>query len=275
VPPPTPPPASLRRPSTLAAVGWLLAVILGALLAPLVAPLGAITANTDRPLLPPGPGGLLGTDWLGRDLLQRMLLGSSWTLATAAVALAVAIGLGLPLGLTAGAFGGRIEAVLMRLVEALLAFPSLLLAMAIVAILGPGLLSVALAVGMAAAPAYAHVARAAAADVRTQPYVEVAESLGAGRWHVLAQHVLPNAAGSLLAFAASQLGWVLINGAALHFLGLGAPLGAPDWGAMIAEGRLYLEDAPWVSGFPGLALTTTVLAANVLADRAREALTPR
>jgi ABC-type dipeptide/oligopeptide/nickel transport system permease subunit len=269
-PPRLGPPGALRRPGTIAAIAWLVAVILGAALAPLVA-----TADTDRLLLPPGPGGLLGTDWLGRDLLQRLLWGSRWTLATAAAALLVAVGLGLPVGLTAGAAGGRIEAVLMSIVEALLAFPGLLLAMAVVAILGPGLVSVALAVGLAASPAYAHVARAAAADVRTQAYVEVAESLGGSRLHILLRHILPNAAGSLLAFGASQLGWVLLNGAALHFLGLGAPLGTPDWGAMIAEGRLYLEDALWVSGFPGLALTATVLAANVLADRIRDALAPR
>ncbi|TET53790.1 MAG: ABC transporter permease [Anaerolineales bacterium] len=267
--------SALRKPGPLAASAWLLAALLGAAFAPLVAPEGPIVADTDRLLLPPGPGGLLGTDWLGRDLFGRLLWGGHWTLATAGVALLTAVGLGLPVGLAAGTLGGRVEALLTRLVEATLAFPALLLAMAVLAILGPGMGSVSLAVGLAAAPAYASVARAAAADVRARPYVEAAESLGGGRWHILRRHILPNAAGPLLAFGASQLGWVLLNGAALHFLGLGAPLGTPDWGAMIAEGRLYLEDAPWVGAFPGLALTTTVLAANLLADKVREALTPR
>jgi ABC-type dipeptide/oligopeptide/nickel transport system permease subunit len=265
----------LRRLSSLAAIGWLAVATLSALLAPVLAPAGPVTADTDRLLLPPGPGGVLGTDWLGRDLLGRILWGGRWTLGMAASALVIAVGLGLPVGLAAGATGGRTEAALMRVVGALLAFPGLLLAMAVVAILGPGLTPVALAVGLAAAPAYAHVARTAAADVRTQPYIEVAQSLGASRYHILARHVLPNASGPLLAFAASQLGWVLINGAALRFLGLGAPLGTPDWGAMIGEGRLYLEQAPWASGFPGLVLTATVLAANVLSDRVREAVSPR
>jgi len=190
-------------------------------------------------------------------------------------ALTMAVGLGLPTGLIAGFFGGRIEAVLMRLVDALLAFPGLLLAMAIVALLGPGVNSVALAVGIAAAPAYARIARSATLEVRTRPYIEAAQSVGCSEWRIMARHILPNAAATLTAFAATQLGWVLLNGAALNFLGLGAPPGTPEWGAMLAEGRGYLRDAPWVSTFPGLALTLTVLAANLVGDGLQEALRPR
>jgi peptide/nickel transport system permease protein len=191
------------------------------------------------------------------------------------LALAVAVGLGLPAGMVAGTFGGWSEAVLMRLVDALLAFPSLLLAMAVVALLGPGVGSVAVAVGLAAAPAYARVARSAALEMRAQPYVDAARALGGSEWRILVRHVLPNAAPPLVAFAATQLGWVLLNGAALNFLGLGAPPGTPEWGAMLVEGRGYLRDAPWVSAFPGLALTLTVLAANLVGDGLQEALRPR
>ena len=197
------------------------------------------------------------------------------TLGMGLLALAVAVGLGLPAGMVAGTFGGRTEGVLMRLVDALLAFPSLLLAMAVVALMGPGVGSVAVAVGLAAAPAYARVARSAALEVRAQPYVDAARALGSSEWRVLVRHVLPNAAPPLVAFAATQLGWVLLNGAALNFLGLGAPPGTPEWGAMLAEGRGYLRDAPWVSTFPGLALTLTVLAANLVGDGLQEALRPR
>jgi peptide/nickel transport system permease protein len=151
------------------------------------------------------------------------------------LALAVAVGLGLPAGMVAGTFGGWSEAVLMRLVDALLAFPSLLLAMAVVALLGPGVGSVAVAVGLAAAPAYARVARSAALEVRAQPYVDAARALGGSEWRVLVRHVLPNAAPPLVAFAAT----------------------------------------PWVSAFPGLALTLTVLAANLVGDGLQEALRPR
>ena len=265
----------LRQPAALSALGWLALIGLGAGLAPLLAPAGPLAADTTRGLLPPGPGGPLGTDLLGRDILTRLLWGSRWTLGIGLMALVVTVGLGLPVGIVAGTFGGRIEAVLMRLVDALLAFPSLLLAMAVVALLGPGVSSVAVAVGLAAAPAYARMARSAALEVRTQPYVEAARALGSSEWHVLMRHVLPNAAPPLVAFAATQLGWVLLDGAALNFLGLGVPPGTPEWGAMLAEGRGYLRDAPWASTFPGLVLTLTVLAANLAGDGLQEALRPR
>jgi ABC-type dipeptide/oligopeptide/nickel transport system permease subunit len=265
----------LREPVALAALIWLALAGLGATLAPLLAPIGPLATDTTRTLLPPGPGGPLGTDLLGRDVLTRLLWGGRWTLRMGLIALMVSTGLGLPTGLVAGLSGGKVEGVLMRLVDALLAFPSLLLAMAVVALLGRGLSPIAIAVGLAAAPAYARVARSAALEIRTQPYVEAARAVGSGEWCILLRHVLPNAAAPLVAFAATQLGWVLLNGAALNFLGLGAPPGTPEWGAMLNEGRGYLRDAPWVSAFPGLALTLTILAANLLGDRLQQALRPR
>jgi len=265
----------LRQPLALAALTWLTLAGLGAGLASLLAPAGPLVADTHRALLPPGPGSPLGTDPLGRDVLARLLWGGRWTLGTGLVALAVAVGLGLPAGLVAGSFGGQIETVLMRIVDALLAFPSLLLAMAVVALMGPGMGSVAIAVGLAAAPAYSRVARSAVLEVRTQPYVDVARAIGSNEWRILIRHVLPNAAAPLVAFAATQLGWVLLNGAALNFLGLGAPPGTPEWGAMLAEGRGYLRDAPWVSIFPGLTLTLTVLAANLVGNGIQETMRPQ
>jgi peptide/nickel transport system permease protein len=214
----------------------------------------------------------LGTDFLGRDVWARLLWGGRWTLRMGGLALVVAVGLGLPMGLAAGSLGGRADAVLMRLVEGLLAFPGLLLAMAMVAVLGTGLVPVAIAVGVAAAAPYARVARSVALEVRTKPYIEAARAVGCGPWRIALRHVLPNAASSLIAFAATQLGWVLLNGAALNFLGLGARPGTPEWGAMLAEGRGYLRDAPWASAFAGLALTLTVLAANLVGDGLQEAL---
>ncbi len=265
----------LQQPVALVALAWLALVGLGAAMAPSLAPAGPLAADTTHGLLPPGPSEALGTDLLGRDILARLLWGGRWTLGMGLLALAVTVGLGLPAGMVAGTFGGRTEAVLMRLVDALLAFPGLLLAMAMVALMGPGVGSVAVAVGLAAAPAYARVARSAALEVRAQPYVDAAHAIGGSEWHILVRHVLPNAAAPLVAFAATQLGWVLLNGAALNFLGLGAPPGTPEWGAMLAEGRGYLRDAPWVSTFPGLALTLTVLAANLVGDGLQETLRPR
>ncbi len=265
----------LQQPVALVALAWLALVGLGSAMAPSLAPAGPLAADTTHGLLPPGPSEALGTDLLGRDILARLLWGGRWTLGMGLLALAVTVGLGLPAGMVAGTFGGRTEAVLMRLVDALLAFPGLLLAMAMVALMGPGVGSVAVAVGLAAAPAYARVARSAALEVRAQPYVDAAHAIGGSEWHILVRHVLPNAAAPLVAFAATQLGWVLLNGAALNFLGLGAPPGTPEWGAMLAEGRGYLRDAPWVSTFPGLALTLTVLAANLVGDGLQETLRPR
>ena len=261
-----------RQPAALAATAWLALVAAVAALAPLLAPAGHLSADPARALLPPGPGGAMGTDFLGRDLLARLLWGGRWTLEMGGLGLAVAVGLGLPLGLAAGSLGGRADVVLMRLVDGLLAFPGLLLAMAAVAVLGPGLTSVAVAVGLAAAPPYARLARSVALEVRAQPYIEAARAVGATPWRIALRHVLPNGAPSLIAFATAQLGWVLLNGAALNFLGLGAPPGTPEWGAMVAEGRAYLRDAPWVSSFPGLALTLTVLATNLLGDGLQETL---
>lgn len=265
----------LRQPVALAALAWLTLIALGAGLAPLLVPKGPLAAETARSLLAPELSNPLGTDLFGRDVLTRLLWGGRWTLGMGLLGLAVAIGLGLPAGLAAGYFGGRVEGVTMRLVDALLAFPGLLLAMAVVAVLGPGLGSVSIAVGLSAAPAYARVARSAAIEVRTQPYVEAARALGGSAWRTIARHILPNTTAPLVAFAATQLGWILLNGAALNFLGLGAPLGTPEWGAMLNEGRGYLRDAPWVSTFPGMALTLTVLAANLLGDSLQKALHPR
>lgn len=265
----------LRQPVALTALAWLALIALGAWLAPLLAPADPQAADPVRALLPPGPGGVLGADFLGRDVLARLLWGGRWTLEMGALAVAVAVGLGLPVGLAAGSLGGRTDAALMRLVDALLAFPGLLLAMAAVAVLGTGLVSVAAAVGLAAASPYARLTRSAAVEVRGQPYVEAARTVGCSAWRIALRYVLPNAAPSLIAFAATQLGWVLLNGAALNFLGLGAPPGTPEWGAMLAAGRGYLRDAPWASVFPGLALALTVLAANLVGDGLQEAMRPQ
>ena len=269
------PRALLHQPVALLAIGWLALAGLGALLAPLLAPAGPLSAATEQSLSPPSLSNPLGTDLLGRDILVRLVWGGRWTLGMAVLAMAITVGLGLPTGLVAGYLGGRVDSVIMRIVDALLAFPGLLLAMAVVAILGTGMGSVAVAVGLATAPAYARVARSAAMDVRSQPYVEADRALGSGRARTLIRHILPNTAAPLIAFAATQLGWVLLNSAALNFLGLGAPPGAPEWGSMLEAGRGYLRDAPWVSGFPGLTLTLTVLAANVLGDGLQRALQPR
>jgi len=147
--------------------------------------------------------------------------------------------------------------------------------MAVLAVLGTGLLPVALAAGMAAAPPYARLARSVTMEVRSAPFVDAARAVGCSAGRIAVRHILPNAGPALVAFAATQLGWVLLNGAALSFLGLGLPPGTPEWGAMLSEGRGYLRDAPWASAVPGLALTLTTLAANLLGDALQTALRPQ
>jgi len=261
-----------RQPVALAALAWLIIAALAACLAPTLSPVGPLEAHTDQSLRPPSAAAPLGTDLLGRDVLARLLWGGRWTLGLSVIGLIVSVGLGLPVGLAAGALGNPLDAFLMRLVDALLAFPALLMAMAILAILGRGVAPVAISVGLSAAPAYARIARSAVLEVRVRPYVDAARALGGSEWHIMIRHILPNATAPLIAFAATQLGWILLNSAALNFLGLGVKLGVPEWGAMLADGRGYLRNGPWVSTFPGLALTFTVLAANLLGDGLQEAL---
>jgi peptide/nickel transport system permease protein len=264
----------LRQPTAVASLAWLVMVIALAVLAPVLAPAGPLAAEPTHRLQPPAASAWLGTDQLGRDVFGRLLWGGRWTLQIGLAGVALSVALGLPVGLLAGLVAGWVDLVLMRVVDALLAFPNLLLAMTLIALTGPGLLAVSLAVGLAAAPGYARIARSAVLEVRTEPYVEAARAIGATEWRVLTRHILPNAAGPLLAFAATQLGWVLLNGAALTFLGLGAPPGVPEWGAMLADARGYLRGAPWASLFPGLAIMLTVLAANLLGDGVLETLRP-
>ena len=261
-----------RQPVALAAIVWLLLVVAAALFAPEITPADPMATHVGRALMPPGPGRPLGSDFLGRDILARLLWGARWTFQMASLALAIGVGLGLLVGLAAGSLGGWVDAFLMRIIDGLLAFPGLLMAMAIVAILGTGLHSVAIAVGLAAAFPYARVARGVTLEIRSQPYVEAAYATGCGPWRIATRYILLNAAPTLITFAATQLGWVLLNSAALNFLGLGAALGTPEWGAMLAEGRGYLREAPWASIFPGIALTLTVLATNLLGDGLQEAL---
>ena len=261
-----------RQPVALAAMAWIFLAVVASLLAPAITPVDPMDTQVDQALMPPGPGRPLGTDFLGRDVLARLLWGGRWTLQMVSLAMVIGIGLGLLIGGTAGSIGGRVDALLMRVVDSLLAFPGLLMAMALVAIFGTGLSSVAVAVGLAAAFPYARVARSVTWEVRSKPYIDAARAVGCSPWRIAVRYILLNAAPSLITFATTQLGWVLLNSAALNFLGLGVPLGTPEWGAMLAEGRAYLREAPWASFFPGLVLTMTVLSTNLLGDGLQEAL---
>ena len=251
----------------------LLGLGLVALFAPSLAPNNPM-ALVAPPLNPPNTAHWLGVDHLGRDVLSRLLFGARWTLGAALLAATAATVPGVLLGLLAGYFEGRTDTLISRGLDVLLAFPRLLLALGIVALSGKGLLNVALAAGLAGIPMVARVVRSAALVVCRQTFIEAARALGACDTTILRRHIWPNVAGTALVAVTLQMGWAILDVSALSFLGLGPPLGTPEWGTMLNEARIVLRDAPWAALAPGLALALTVLTVNLLGDTLRDALGP-
>lgn len=260
------PPAASRRRSIFLPALILAGIILSALFAPLLSPADPRHAIPAEALQPPSEAHRLGTDQLGRDVLSRTLWGGRSTLAMAATATAIAILPGLAIGLLAGYVGGWVERLLMGLMDVLLAFPNLLLALSIIALTGSGSTQVALAVGIAGLPAYARMTRTAVQDIRHALFVEAARSLGANHREVVQRHILPNILDALLSFGGISLSWAILNGSALMFLGFGGDPATPDWGAMLNEGRAAFRIAPWIGFPPGIAIMVTIFAINRLVD---------
>jgi peptide/nickel transport system permease protein len=264
-----------RNLTALVAMTFLVVVSALALLAPVVAPAHPMQVDTADQLAPPSRAHLLGTDLLGRDVLSRLLYGGQLTLGVGLLAAAVAALPGLTLGLIAGYSNGWIDSLITRTMDVLLAIPYLLLALAVVALMGQRLESVALGIGLAGIPGTVRVVRAAVVSVRRRPFISAARSVGCTETRILLRHILPNVTGTALVIATLQVGWAILNASALTFLGVGAPPGAPEWGAMLNEGRLYLREAPWVAVASGTLLTLTVLAVNLVGDGLRDAIDPR
>jgi peptide/nickel transport system permease protein len=265
------------RPLRRNPAAWLsltvLALLAGLVVAaPLLSGYDPLATAPAGQLLPPSLAHPLGTDLLGRDVWSRLLWGGRLSLAAGILAVGLVALPGTLLGMLAGYAGGWPERLLMRMVDVLLAFPSLLLTLTIMAVLGTGLLSAALAVGLAGVARFARLMRAATLGVRSQPYIQAARVVGCRPGRILGRHVLPNVSGTLVVLSSLELGYALLNISALGFLGLGAQPPAPEWGTMLAEGRGLLRYAPWVAGAPGLAITLSVLAVNLLGDAWREAL---
>ena len=266
------------------AVGGLLIVVTVLLLAAfanLVAPYNPNLTDNAVFLVPPAwqAGGssahLLGTDAIGRDILSRLIHGArlSLTIGIAVVALSVLIG--TTLGLLAGYFRGIFEIAVMRIMDIILTLPSLLLAIVIVAILGPGLMNAMLAVSIVVLPHYVRITRAAVISETSRDYVTAARMGGAGHWRIMFSEVLPNCTAPLIVQASLGISTAIIDGAALGFLGLGAQPPSPEWGTMLADAREFVLRAWWVVTFPGLAILITVLAFNLLGDGLRDALDPK
>jgi glutathione transport system permease protein len=255
---------------------WLLLLIWGALalLAPWLAPFKPMELVA-APLSAPSAAHWLGVDHLGRDILSRLLYGARWTLGAALLAASVASIPGVILGLLAGYFEGFADTLISRSVDVLLSFPRLLLAMGIVALSGKGALNIALATGLTGIPVVIRIVRGSALVVQHQTFIEAARALGANDPSIVRRHIWPNVAGVALVVVTLQMGWAILDVSALSFLGLGPPLGTPEWGTMLNEARIAIRDAPWVALAPGLALALTVLNINLLGDALRDALDPQ
>lgn len=226
-------------------------------------------------LQPPGARFVLGSDQFGRDVASRVLHGARVSLLVGVISVSIAVGLGAPLGLVSGYYGGRLDALIMRLMDVMLAFPGILLALAIVSVLSPGLGNVMIAVGLSAVPGYARLVRATVLSAREHLYVEAARALGGRDGGILVRDILPNVVAPLIVTATLGLGGAILSAAALSFLGLGSQPPQPEWGRMLSEGRDYLREAWWISTFPGLGILLTVLAMNLVGDGLRDVLDPR
>jgi peptide/nickel transport system permease protein len=253
----------------------LAALTLIALGAPWLSARDPIRTAPREALSPPGARFWLGSDQLGRDVASRVMHGARISLTVGLISVSIAVALGTPLGLVAGFYGGRLDALIMRVMDVLLAFPGILLALAIVTVLSPGLGNVMIAVGLSAVPAYARLTRASVLTTREQLYVEGARALGARDVFILVRYIFPNVVAPLIVTATLGLGTAILAAAALSFIGLGSQPPIPEWGRMLSEGRDYLREAWWISTFPGLGIMLTVLAMNLLGDGLRDVLDPR
>jgi peptide/nickel transport system permease protein len=250
-------------------------LIVIAILAPFIAPSDPIEQNLEHRLLPPNTEYLLGTDNLGRCILSRLIHGASVSLLISVMVVGISTFVGVTLGLLAGYRGGFIDELIMRIVDILLAFPGIILALVVVGILGPSLYNVMLALAVVGWTSYARVVRGSVLSVKEKEFVEAARALGASDTRIMFRHILPNIMAPVIVMATLGMAHVILAAAALSFLGLGAQPPIPEWGSMLDGGRAFMRTAPHLTIFPGLAIMVTVLAFNFLGDGLRDVLDPR
>lgn len=264
-----------RNRGAIAGLGFILAGMAVAVSAPWLAPHDPTNQDLLAPLQPPSRAHPFGTDEVGRDILSRVIYGSRISLTVGLISVGIAGAGGVTLGLLSGFYGGRIDDLILRAMDLMLAFPGILLALAIVAVLGPGLFNVMIAVGIAGTPSFTRVTRGQTLSVREMDYVSGARAIGCTNARIIWRYVLPNVLPSLIVLATLGLASAILTASGLSFLGLGAQPPTPEWGAMLSFGRAYLRQAWWITTFPGLAIMVTVLGMNMLGDGLRDALDPR
>jgi peptide/nickel transport system permease protein len=265
----------LRDRSALVGLAILVLLVLAAVLAPVLAPYSPTEPHYESALRGPGRGFLFGTDGLGRDQLSRLLFGARISLASVTLAAVAITLLGVTIGLLSGYHGGVVDGVIQRIIDVLLAFPSLVLALAIAGVLGPSIRSVLIAVVAVHWVSYARLVRGMVLSARTQPYVESAIAVGARSWRLMFHEILPNVVPPIVVLATLEMGGLLLSISSLSFLGLGAQPPTPEWGTMLNQARPFFQSHPHLMIAPGVAITLTVLAFNLLGDGLRDALDPR
>ncbi len=265
----------LRRPVAVAGLAVIVLFIGVAVLAPLIAPYDPIATSWTAIRKAPSVPHWMGTDENGRDVLARVIFGARASLLAGVVSVLIAAGIGVPAGLLAGFAGGWTDALLSRLVDAMLACPFLILAIALAAFLGPDLTNAMIAIGVSTAPRFMRVARAATLDAKSNEYVEAARAIGNPAWRVAVRHVLPNIVPPLLVQGTLSIAQAIIAEASLSFLGLGQQPPDPSWGSMLNAAQRFLTQAPWLAVFPGVAIFLCVLSFNLVGDGLRDALDPR
>ena len=270
---------ALRRAARTKAAAFgamvLLLALAVALAAPAIAPYDPLKQDLAQTLAAPSRAHPLGTDNVGRDVLSRVVWGTRVSLLAGFVSVAIALLAGGGLGLVAGYAGGRVDGLVMRLMDAVLSFPPLVLALALGAVLGAGLGGVLIALGVVYTPTFARLMRGQVLSITARDYVDAARALGAPGWRIAARHVLPNATAPMVVQASLSVAFAILAEASLSFLGLGIQPPAASWGSMINAGRGYLQQAPWIVFGPGVALLVTVLGLNFVGDAVRDALDPR
>ncbi len=250
-------------------------LVLAAVLGELVAPYGVNAVDVANRLQPPSLAHPFGTDELGRDVLSRVLLGARVSLLVGAVAVGIALGVGVTLGLVAGFYGGKLDDLVMRTMDVVFAFPAILMAIAVLAVLGPGTTNAMVAIGIVYTPIFARITRASVLGVREEVYVRAARSIGARDLRLVRHHILPNIAAPIIVQTSISLAFAILSEAALSFIGLGTQPPTPSWGRMLSDGRGFIQQAWWMAVFPGMAIFATVLSFNLLGDALRDVLDPR